>query len=416
MKLRCLIASAMLCQGAAALATPASALSRAPTPAPAASPPATPPSSGNVVSVPSMGVTFTAPQNWSHKIKRNGRFGVIVVDPVEVDPNRMLQCHLKPMVEPRTRGLSQQQVNARMLANPATPEQFAEILDSRVEDPTLRMSVSDGGQMHVGERLVYWYTAKVTSTAKGKEGLAFMKLYVISVPGFTWSVVCGAGAPGEAANASAKYQQWLPAFDRLVLSLRFSDNVLPAAIAAAPAASSAANRTPAPVRLPTANPPPASATQPAAVPAYNDGRQAAIRPSMAERQAGAGVASSASAARTTAPVVADRDVQPYSGYGFAVRTPQDADRSIMDSTIVQDALAQGCKVRKPQRQIVISRHAGPLNVDEVAFPQGCFGTRNTPPLYGVGTIQSPARNAGQYLVFDYDDQARERLIDYLTRQ
>lgn len=137
---------------------------------------------------------------------------------------------------------------------------------------------------------------------------------------------------------------------------------------------------------------------------------------MAERQTSAGVALPASTARPTGQTVADRDVQPYSGYGFAVRVPQAADRSIMNSTIVQEALAQGCKVRKPQRQIVISRQAGPLNVDEIVFPQGCFGTRGAPPLYGVGTIQSPARNSSQYLVFEYDDQARERLIDYLSAQ
>ncbi|KAG1243377.1 hypothetical protein G6F65_022440 [Rhizopus arrhizus] len=152
-----------------------------------------------------MGIAFTAPQNWSHKIRRSGRFGEIVVDPVEVDPNRMLRCHLKPTVEPRSRGMSQQQINARMLANPATPEQFSEILDSHVTDPNLTTNVSDGGEMLVGERLVYWFTAKMTFREKGKEGFAFMKLYVINVPGFTWAIVCGAGAPGEAATASTRF-------------------------------------------------------------------------------------------------------------------------------------------------------------------------------------------------------------------
>ena len=305
-----------------------------------------------------------------------------------------------------------------MLANPATPEQFAEILDSHVEDPNLTASVRDGGKMLVGERLVYWYTAKMTLKEKGKEGVVFMKLYVISVPGFTWSVVCGAGSPGEAATASARFNEWLPSFDRLVLSLQFSAPVQPPvpAPAQAPAAAPAADRMPPPAHQPAANPVPAAAPASSAVAPSNSGRLAANRPSMAERQASAGVAPPAPAARTTEPAVANRDVQPYSGYGFAVRVPEAADRSIMDSTIVQEALAQGCKVRKPQRQIVISRSAGPLNVDEVVFPQGCFGARGTPPLYGVGTIQSPARNASQYLVFDYDDQARERLIDYLSRQ
>ncbi|MGE8677100.1 MAG: hypothetical protein ACN6PE_00685 [Achromobacter marplatensis] len=416
MKLRCLLASAMLCQAATAVATPASALSRTPTPAPAVPPAVATPAPANVISVQSMGIAFTAPQNWSHKIRRSGRFGEIVVDPVEVDPNRMLRCHLKPTVEPRSRGMSQQQINARMLANPATPEQFSEILDSHVTDPNLTTNVSDGGEMLVGERLVYWFTAKMTFREKGKEGFAFMKLYVINVPGFTWAIVCGAGSPGEAATASTRFNEWLPAFDRLVLSLQFTDLVQPPAPAPVPAATPPASRTPPPARLPTANPPPATTPSFSAVGASNSGRQAASRPSMAERQASAGVAPPASAARTTEPAVANRDVQPYSGYGFAVRVPEAADRSIMDSTIVQEALAQGCKVRKPQRQIVISRNAGPLNVDEVVFPQGCFGARGTPPLYGVGTIQSPARNASQYLVFDYDDQARERLIDYLSRQ
>ncbi|MGE8638085.1 MAG: hypothetical protein ACN6PR_05550 [Achromobacter sp.] len=416
MKLRCLLASAMLCQAATAVATPASALSRTPTPAPAAPPAVATPAPANVISVPSMGIAFTAPQNWSHKIRRAGRSGEIVVDPVEVDPNRFLRCQFKSAVEPRSRALSQQQINARMLANPATPEQFAEILDSHVEDPNLTASVSDGGKMFVGERLVYWYTAKMTLKENGKEGVVFMKLYVISVPGYTWSAVCGAGSLGEVATASAKFKEWLPSFDGLILSLRFSDPVQSPAPASAPAAAPAADRTPPPARLPTANPPPATTPASSAVGTYNSGRLAASRPSMAERQASAGVAPPASAARATDPAVANRDVQPYSGYGFAVRVPEAADRSIMDSTIVQEALAQGCKVRKPQRQIVISRNAGPLNVDEVVFPQGCFGARGTPPLYGVGTIQSPARNASQYLVFDYDDQARERLIDYLSRQ
>ncbi|KAG1234505.1 hypothetical protein G6F68_018980 [Rhizopus microsporus] len=63
MKLRCLLASAMLCQAATAVAPPASALSRTPPPAPAAPPAVAIPAPVNVISVQSMGIAFTAPQN-----------------------------------------------------------------------------------------------------------------------------------------------------------------------------------------------------------------------------------------------------------------------------------------------------------------------------------------------------------------
>lgn len=416
MKLRCLLVSAMLCQAASAVAAPASALSRSPAPASTAPTAPVPVASGNVINIPSMGIAFTAPPNWSHKIKRVGRFGEIVVDPVEENPRQIMRCQIKPMVEPRTRALSQEQVNARMRANPATPDQFAEMLTNYVDDPGLTTIVRDGGDMLADERLVYWYTAKMSFKLRGQDAFYFMKLYVNAVPGFTWVVACGTGSIGEAATASAQFTVWSPDFDRLVSSMRFSSVVMPPASAshAAPPPSTTTR-----ARVPSTEPVTRQApiiTAASADAPLPDARHTTNRPTMSERQAGASALPPVSAGRTTAPAPASRDVQPYSGYGFAIRAPQAADRSIMDSTIVQEALAQGCKVRKPPRQIVISRNAGPLNLDEIVFPQGCFGTRTTPPLYGVGTVQAPARDAGQYLVFDYDDQARERLIDYLNRQ
>lgn len=397
MKLRCLLASALLFQAATAAAAPASTLSRSTAPTPvqsAAAPAALTTTRPNIINVPSMSVTFTAPQNWTHKIERSGRLGQIVVDPVEVDPDRLLRCILKPQVEPRSRGLSQQEINARMLANPATSEQVGEIMDSYISDPLVKSSIRGNGTLLVEDRLAYWFVSRVTSKSKRMPGFVFTKIYTMNIPGHGWVVICAAGLPGDDARASAMFDEWLPSFDRLVMSMRFSDLAPPAAAASAPATT----------------------LTPAAMPAVASGRESAARPSMAERQARAGGAMPTPAAQPAEPASADRDVEPFSGYGFAVRKPLASDRSIMDSTVVQEALAQGCVVRKPQRQIVISRHAGPLNVDEVMFPQGCFGSRGTPPLYGVGTIQSPARPSSQYLVFDYDDRAREQLFDYLSRQ
>ncbi|MCD0502817.1 hypothetical protein [Bordetella petrii] len=339
---------------------------------------------GAEVGVPELGIALTPASGWSSALKPYGRLTVIALDASEPRIGKYLACKATPRLDPRLRGLTQHEINAQLRTAVTSRDQLTEILASVVERD-MQVSVSRNGDTMLGDRFANWFVATMEVHGNGKAGFIHAKTYTFAVPGYMWSFVCMAGMPGHSSRAWALFNQVEPVFDQMAHSIRFS--------ALAPAQPARRVREPGDMpKAPGARPDLSARLDPvpAFVPAAPPESWAAAR--------------------------ASQDIQLFSGYGFGVRAPAAADRPILDSTIVQAAMARGCVVRKRARQVIASRNAGPLSVDEVEFPNGCFGTRDVPPLYGVGTVLAPARSLTKYLVFDYDDQARQRLMEYLARQ
>lgn len=343
------------------------------------------------ISVAAIGLTLTPPPGWTSAIEARGTTYRIELLPRVQKEYEFQFCQILAVPAPLTVNRTQQEIDQALRDEFKDRSDFAAIILSD-RYPDKKWALTTDGSWTNGERQTRWVEMAMDLSKNGVTIYGYGRIYSIYTPGYQWVTMCAVTQPASRNVVTGTFRTQQLKFDRFVQSMRIAAQT-PTKAAAVPA----------PATTPAKAVVPAEPARP-----LTPNRQSTVRADMGTRLGGLTTPASAGEAAG--------EVHPYVGNGFAVRAPTPGDRFIMDSSVVQQALARGCQVRKLARQVIASQSAGALNVDEVQFPQGCFATGGAAPLYGVGTIGTPQRSGSTFMVFEYDAGARANLMDYLARQ